>query len=72
MGLSEAPRRSQARWIVLVGRGQDELYEHLREVFRKDKQVEVVMDRRKDPRRSPAHIMERLRTHGVAVIRREP
>jgi hypothetical protein len=72
MSSSEATHRSVPRWIILVGRGQEELYEHLTEAFRRDRKVEVIMDRRKDPKRSPAKVNERLSTRGVAVIRREP
>ncbi len=71
MSSVEASHRAVPRWIILVGRGQEELYEHLAEAFRRDRQVEVIMDRRKEPRRSPAKVNERLSTRGVAVIRRE-
>jgi hypothetical protein len=54
-----------------VGRGQEELYEHLLEAFRSDKQVEVIMDRRKATSRNHPKMNERLATRGVAVIRRE-
>jgi hypothetical protein len=60
-----------SRWIVVVARGEEALYEHLARVFRDDKQVEVVLDRRKDSRTNPPWVAERLRTRGVAVIRRE-
>jgi hypothetical protein len=71
MSSTEVSRRSAPRWIILVDRGQDDLYQHLREIFQRDGQVEVIMDRRKDPRRSSTKIVERLRARGVAVIRRE-
>ena len=60
----------RTRWIVLVATGQQDLYEHLRHAFRADRQVEVVLDRRDDTRRNPPWVIERLRTHGAAVIRR--
>jgi len=60
-----------SRWIVLVARGDDALYEYLRDVFRADTNVEVVMDRRRDLRRSPAWIAELLRAHEGALICRE-
>ena len=72
-----APSRTQppkpaSRWVILVARGEEDLYEHLRRAFESDSQVELVMDRRMDTQRSPAWVIERLRTHGVAVIRRRP
>ncbi len=60
-----------ARWIILVARGEDELYEHLRDAFGRDELVEVIMDRRKDLRRTPPGVGESLRARGVAVIRRQ-
>ena len=71
MSLPGPAHRSAPRWIILVGQGQTDLYEHLLEAFRRDGQVEVVMDRRRDSRRNPAKVNGRLRDHGVAVIRRE-
>jgi hypothetical protein len=59
------------RWIVLIAKGQDELYEHLRQAFSTDRQVEVIVDRRKGLHRNPCWVIDRLRTHGVAVIRRQ-
>lgn len=69
--LAGEPRRA-TRWVLLVRKGQDAVYEHLRHIFHTDTQVEVVMDRRKDPRRNPAWVSDRLRTQEVAVIRRGP
>lgn len=69
--LAGEPRRSN-RWILLVRKGQDGVYEHLRHVFQTDTQVEVVMDRRQDSRRNPGWISDRLRTREVAVIRKGP
>jgi hypothetical protein len=62
---------SRHRWIVLVAKGQDELYEHLRHAFSTDSQVEVIVDRRAGLNRNPCWIIDRLRTHSVAVIRRK-
>ncbi len=59
------------RWIVLVAASQLDLYEHLRHAFRADVQVEVMLDRRSNLRRNPPWVIERLRTHGAAVIRRD-
>ncbi len=64
------PPASAGRWIVLVARGQEDLYRHLLGAFQADAQVEVLMDRRRNLRRNPAAIIDRLRTQGVAVIRR--
>ncbi len=69
--LGSEPRRRD-RWILLVRKGQAAVYEHLRHIFRTDPQVEVVMDRRQDPRRNPVEITDRLRSQDVAVIRRNP
>ncbi len=71
MGSSSTPRRSPSRWIILVARGEDELYEHLRDAFQHDKEVEVIMDSQNNPRRNPAGVDESLRTRGVAIIRRQ-
>jgi CheY-like chemotaxis protein len=67
--LAGEPRRSD-RWILLVRKGQDDVYEHLRRTFQTDTQVEVVMDRRQDSGRNPAWISDRLQTQEVAVIRK--
>jgi len=64
-------RTSPPRWIILVARGEDELYEHLRDAFGHDELVEVIMDRRKDLRRNPRGVGESLRVRGVAIIRRQ-
>jgi hypothetical protein len=58
-------------WIVLVAEGQDGLYEHLRDVFSADRGVEVCMDRAEGLRCHPSWVVDRLRTHGVAVVHRE-
>ena len=59
-------------WIVLVARGQDDLYEHLCHAFGTDDKVEVVLDRRRHLGRNPHLVNGRLSRHGIAVIRREP
>jgi len=61
---------ADGRWIILIARGEDELYEHLSSVFESDRKVEVVMDRRRNERRDSAKVAEGLRARGVAVIRR--
>jgi len=65
------PRKPARRWTILVSRGQDDLYEHLLQAFERDKEVEVVRDRRADGKRNPAWVIDRLQTHGVAVIRKQ-
>jgi DNA-binding response OmpR family regulator len=59
---------SNRRRIVVVPQGQAAGYEHLRHVYQADAQVEVVMDRRRDLRRNPGWVIDRLRTGDVAVI----
>jgi hypothetical protein len=68
---SEGPKRA-ARWLILVAGNQRELYEHLREVLEGDQVIEVVLDRRKNPGRTPAWLREQLRLQGAVVIPREP
>jgi len=70
VGSRPRPWSSPARWIILVARDQSDLYEHLVTAFRGDKQVEVVMDRRTDPRRDSSTVVADLRTRGAVVIRR--
>jgi hypothetical protein len=71
-GLNASPiNPHRPRWIVLVAASQADLYQHLRHAFRADRQVEVMLDRRSNPRRNPPWVIERLRTHGAAVIRRD-
>jgi hypothetical protein len=62
--------RPQGGWIVLVARGQGELYENLRHALETDERVEVMMDRRRDLHRNPPLVNGRLSEHGVVVIRR--
>jgi len=73
MASSGTPSRSSpARWIILIARGQDDLYEHLACAFERDPQVDVILDRREDLHRNPATVIANLRTRGVVVIRRSP
>ena len=60
----------KARWVILVARNQADLYSHLVRAFSRDDKVEIVMDRRKDYRRNPPGMEDRLRSHGAAVIKR--
>jgi hypothetical protein len=62
--MRSAPPQPACRWIILVARGQDDLYEHLVRALQHDKQVKVVMDRRKDVKRNPPGVAESLRTRG--------
>ena len=57
------------RWLIVVARGQTDLYAHLVQAFSRDGKVRVVLDRRKDDSRNAPHITHRLRTHGAVVIR---
>ena len=59
-----------SQWIILVARDQPDLFAHLAESFRNDNKVEVILDRRQDYRRNPPGIEERLRIHGVVVVKR--
>jgi hypothetical protein len=61
-----------SQWIILVAPDQPDLFAHLVESFARDDKVEVIMDRREDFHRNPPHIEERLRLHGVAVVKRCP
>ena len=64
------PSDDIATWIILVARDQPDLFAHLVRAFARDMKVEIVLDRRKDYRRNPPGMEDRLRTHGAAVIRR--
>jgi hypothetical protein len=61
-----------ARWLILVAANQRELYDHLREALEGDQFIEVVLDRRKNPGRSPGWLREQLRLQGAVVIPRPP
>jgi hypothetical protein len=56
------------RWLIVVARGQVDLYTHLLQAFSRDRKVRVILDRRKDESRNPPQIAHRLRTHGAVVI----
>ena len=64
--------QSAKRWIVVVARGQADLYSHLVQAFARDAKVSVVLDRRKDDSRNSPQVTHRLRTHGAVIIRRAP
>ena len=57
------------RWLIVVARGQADLYAHLVEAFSRDSKVRVVLDRRKDDSRNSPQVTHRLRTHGAVIIR---
>ncbi len=57
------------RWLIVVARGQAELYTHLVEAFSRDTKVRVILDRRKDDSRNSPQVTHRLRTHGAGIIR---
>jgi hypothetical protein len=59
-----------AEWIILVARDQGDLFSHLERAFARDNKVEIILDRRKDYRRNPSGVEERLRIHGAVVLRR--
>ena len=61
-----------ARWLILVAANQKELYDHLREALRGDHLIEVALDRRKNPARTPAWLREQLRLQGAVVIPKQP
>lgn len=56
-------------WLIVVARGQVELYTHLVQAFSRDRKVRVILDRRKDDSRNPPQVTHRLRTHGAVIIR---
>jgi hypothetical protein len=57
------------RWIIVVARGQADLYTHLVQAFSRDGKVSVILDRRKDDSRNSPQVTHRLRTHGAVIIR---
>ena len=61
--------QSAKRWLIVVARGQAELYTHLVEAFSRDAKVRVILDRRKDDSRNSPQVTHRLRTHGAVIIR---
>jgi hypothetical protein len=60
------------RWLIVVARGQADLYAHLVQAFSRDGKVRVILDRRKDDSRNSPEITHRLRTHGAVIIRKAP
>ncbi len=58
------------RWLIVVARGQTDLYAHLVQAFSRDPKVRVILDRRKDDSRNSPQVTHRLRTHGAVIIRR--
>lgn len=57
------------RWLIVVARGQADLYTHLAQAFSRDSKVRVILDRRKDDSRNSPQVTHRLRTHGAVIIR---
>ncbi|MGH7385524.1 MAG: hypothetical protein ACREKG_10085 [Candidatus Rokuibacteriota bacterium] len=57
------------RWLIVVARGQADLYTHLVQAFARDGKVRVILDRRKDDSRNSPQVTHRLRTHGAVIIR---
>ena len=57
------------RWLIVVARGQADLYTHLVQAFSRDTKVRVILDRRKDDSRNSPQAPHRLRTHGAVIIR---
>jgi len=70
----ESHQNGQAskRWLIVVARGQADLYAHLVQAFSRDGKVRVILDRRKDDSRNSPQITHRLRTHGAVIIRQAP
>jgi hypothetical protein len=60
---------SAKRWLIVVARGQADLYTHLVQAFSRDTKVRVILDRRKDDSRNSPQVTHRLRTHGAVIIR---
>lgn len=61
--------QSARRWLIVVARGQVDLYAHLVQAFSSDTKVRVILDRRKDDSRNSPQVTHRLRTHGAVIIR---
>jgi hypothetical protein len=57
------------RWLIVVARGQADLYSHLVQAFERDGKVQVILDRRKDDSRNSPQVTHRLRTHGAVIFR---
>jgi hypothetical protein len=63
------PHGQTRRWLIVVARGQTDLYAHLVQAFARDSKVRVILDRRKDDSRNSPQVTHRLRTHGAVIIR---
>jgi hypothetical protein len=63
------PTERAKTWLIVVAKGQVELYTHLVQAFSRDQKVRVILDRRKDDSRNPPQVTHRLRTHGAVIIR---
>ena len=61
--------RHDKRWLIVVARGQADIYAHLVQAFSRDSKVRVLLDRRKDDSRNTPQVTHRLRTHGAVIIR---
>ena len=61
--------QSSKRWLIVVARGQADLYTHLVQAFSRDAKVRVILDRREDDSRNSPQVAHRLRTHGAVIIR---
>lgn len=68
----EANGQSSKRWLIVVARGQADLYAHLVQAFSRDGKVRVILDRRKDDSRNSPQVTHWLRTHGAVIIRQVP
>ncbi len=64
--------QANKRWLIVVARGQADLYAHLVQAFSRDGKVRVILDRRKDDSRNSPEVTHRLRTHGAVIIRQAP
>ena len=64
--------QANKRWLIVVARGQADLYAHLVQAFSRDGKVRVILDRRKDDSRNSPQVTHRLRTHGAVIIRQAP
>ena len=64
--------QADKRWLIVVARGQADLYAHLVQAFSRDGKVRVILDRRKDDSRNSPEVTHRLRSHGAVIIRQAP
>ena len=72
MERSDSGPAEAARWVLLVAAEHAELFEHLRRAFSGDAKVEVVLDRRADPARTPEWVRRQLQKDGVVLLKVEP